>query len=161
MLITKAHTSDWPSIWRLIEPVFRAGETYSVARDVTETEARRFWIDTPLATFVAEDETGEFLGTYFIRPNQAGGGRHVANCGYVVSEKARGRGVASEMCRHSQRFAVENGFRAMQFNFVVSSNSGAVRLWQNLGFEIVGTLPQAFEHPSEGFVDAFVMYKKL
>lgn len=159
--IRKAGPADWNEIWRLIEPVFRAGETYTVARDISETDARRFWLDAPLATFVAEDISGELLGTYFIRPNQAGGGSHVANCGYIVGERARGRGVASEMCRHSQKFAIDNSFRAMQFNFVVSSNAGAVRLWESLGFEIVGTLPGAFEHPGKGFVDAFVMYKKL
>lgn len=161
MRIRRVLGDEWPAIWRLIEPVFRAGETYTVERDIDESNARVFWMEAPLATFVAEDETGELLGTYFIRPNQSGGGKHVANCGYLVGENARGGGVASEMCRHSQTYAVENGFRAMQFNFVVSSNQGAVRLWQRLGFEIVGTLPGAFLHPADGFVDAYIMFKEL
>jgi len=101
------------------------------------------------------------LGTYVIRPNQPGQGSHVSNCGYVVSDAARGMGVASALCEHSQQEALRMGFRAMQFNFVVSTNEGAVRLWRKMGFEIVGTLPGAFRHPRHGFVDAYVMFKQL
>ena len=159
--ISRYASVDWPAIWSVIEPVFRAGETYSFAPDISETDASRIWIDAPLATFVAKDETGAVLGTYFIKPNQPGLGAHVCNCGYIVSERARGRGVAAAMCEHSQEEAKRLGFRAMQFNFVVSTNESAVRLWQKLGFDIVGRLPGAFRHARLGYVDALVMYKHL
>lgn len=152
--------SDWPAVWPLLRETFAAGDTYTFPPDISEAEARQAWIDAPLATFVAE-EAGEVVGTYFIKPNQPGNGSHVCNCGYVVSPRAKGRGIASAMCEHSQAFARERGFRAMQFNFVVSTNERAVKLWQRLGFEIVGRLPGAFRHPVHGFVDAFVMYKTL
>lgn len=153
--------SDWPATWRIIEPVFRAGDTYSFAADITEEEAFRVWVEVPAVTFVAEGETGLILGTYYLKANQPGQGSHVCNCGYVVGEATRGKGIASVMCEHSQQEAIKGGFRAMQYNLVVSTNTGAVRLWQKHGFEIVGTLPEAFLHPSKGFVDAYVMYKKL
>jgi len=153
--------ADWPGTWAILEPVFRAGETYTFPIDITDDDARSRWIDKPSATFIAVDDSGEILGTYFIKPNQEGNGAHVCNCGYVTSEAARGKGVATLMCEHSQKEAVQLGFSAMQFNFVVSANEGAVRLWQKLGFDIVGTLPGAFDHPDKGLVDAFVMFKRL
>mgnify|MGYP001179023221 CR=1 FL=1 len=113
------------------------------------------------ATFVATDENGALLGTYYLKPNRAGPGDHVCNCDYIVSEDARGQAVVTQLCEHSQREAVRRGFRAMQFNLVVSTNEGAIHLWQKLGFDIVGTLPGAFRHPQQGYVDAFVIYKKL
>ena len=152
---------DWPCVWEILEPVFRAGETYAFSPDIPRAEAKRVWIDAPAATFVAVDEQGQVLGTYFVKPNQPTLGAHVCNCGYVVAEAARGQGVASAMCEHSQREAVARGFRAMQYNLVVSTNEGAVRLWKRHGFEIIGTLPRAFRHARLGFVDAFVMYKQL
>ncbi|GFE62877.1 N-acetyltransferase family protein [Geobacter sp. AOG2] len=153
--------ADWPLVWDIIAPVFRAGETYSYAPDITEAEARRLWVEVPAATYVAKDEDGAVLGTYFLKPNQPGLGSHVCNCGYIVGDNARGKGVATLMCEHSQQEGTRLGFRAMQFNFVVSTNEGAVRLWQKLGFAIVGTIPGAFRHAKLGFVDAFVMYKLL
>jgi ribosomal protein S18 acetylase RimI-like enzyme len=153
--------SDWFPTWRIIEPVFRAGETYTFSPDITEDEAHHAWVEVPSATFVAMGSKDVLLGTYFIKPNQPGLGSHVCNCGYIVSRNARGKGIASAMCEHSQREALRRGFRAMQFNFVVSTNEGAVRLWKRHGFEVVGTLPKAFRHPKHGFVDAFVMYKRL
>jgi ribosomal protein S18 acetylase RimI-like enzyme len=161
ILIREAQDTDWPQIWQIIDPVFRAGETYSYPRDISEGEARQAWMAAPEATYVATDPSGEVVGTYFIKPNQPGQGKHVCNCGYIVGDKARGRGVASQMCRHSQDIALERGFNSMQFNLVVSTNEGAVRLWKELGFEIVGVLPGAFNHPALGFVDAYVMFKKL
>ncbi|MCF8052401.1 MAG: GNAT family N-acetyltransferase [Desulfobacterales bacterium] len=152
---------DWAALWRVIAPVFRAGETYAFSPDITETEAYRLWVQVPSATFVAADETGEVCGTYYIKPNQPALGAHVCNCGYIVAEKARGKGIASQMCRHSQLEAVNRGFRAMQYNLVVSTNESAVRLWEKHGFDVAGTLPNAFRHPTHGFVDAFVMYKQL
>jgi ribosomal protein S18 acetylase RimI-like enzyme len=159
--IREMEADDWPDVWRIIEPVFCRGDTYAVSTSITEDEARALWLGRPQATFVAVDNDGEILGTYYIKPNQAGGGAHVCNCGYIVGDKARGRGVASAMCTHSQQEAVVRGFRAIQFNFVVSTNETAIRLWRRHGFEVVGTLPGAFLHPDRGYVDAFVMYKRL
>ena len=151
----------WPALWQIIQPVFRAGKTYAFSPDITEDEAHRVWIDMPEATFVAKDDNNRLVGTYYIKPNQPALGAHVCNCGYIVAETARGKGIASEMCTHSQREAVGRGFRAMQYNLVVSTNTGAVRLWKRHGFEVVGTLSEAFRHPRHGFVDAYVMYKIL
>lgn len=153
--------TDWTATWRIVEPVFRAGETYAFSPDIREEEAHKVWVGMPSATFVAVDENNRVMGTYYIKPNQPTLGAHVCNCGYIVAEEYRGKGVASEMCEHSQYEAISRGFRAMQYNLVVSTNGGAVRLWQRLGFEVIGTLPKAFRHPQLGFVDAFVMYKQL
>jgi ribosomal protein S18 acetylase RimI-like enzyme len=153
--------NDWPSVWSILEPVFRAGETYAFPRDISEEEAHKIWVSAPKATYVAVDQEGIILGTYYIKPNQPGPGDHVCNCGYIVAESARGQGIASKMCEHSQREAIAQGFQAMQFNLVVSTNEGAVRLWKKLGFDVIGTIPQAFCHPQHGCVDAFVMYRRL
>jgi ribosomal protein S18 acetylase RimI-like enzyme len=159
-VIRPFHDPDWPAVWAMLHATFAAGETYSFAPDTSEADARKLWIDAPLATFVAEED-GRVLGTYFIKPNQPGLGAHVCNCGYVVAGEAQGRGIAARMCEHSQRWALEHGFRAMQFNFVVSTNERAVRLWERLGFSVVGRLPGAFRHARLGFVDALVMFKTL
>ncbi len=152
---------DWPSVWTIIKPVFRAGETYAFSPDITEEQARKVWIEKPEITFVALGEDEGILGTYYIKPNQPTQGAHVCNCGYIVAEQARGRGIASAMCEHSQREAVTRGYRAMQYNLVASTNVIAVQLWKKHGFEIIGTLPDAFRHGSLGYVDAHVMYKQL
>jgi L-amino acid N-acyltransferase YncA len=159
--IRLAQSGDWSAIWRIVEPVFRRGDTYTFAPSITEAEARVVWMDVPRATFVAVDDEGIVLGTYYIKPNQPGGGAHVCNCGYIVSENARGKGIATRMCAHSEQQASALGFRAMQFNFVVSTNEGAARLWKRQGFDMVGTLPGAFRHPALGYVDALVMFKSL
>lgn len=156
-----ATESDWPAIWSILEPVFRAGETYAFSPAITSDEAHRAWMELPAATYVARDARGALLGTYYLKPNQTGLGDHVCNCGYVVVAAARGQGVAAAMCVHSQDEAVRAGFRAMQFNLVVSTNTVAVKLWQKLGFALVGTLPGAFRHLRLGFVDAHVMFKRL
>lgn len=160
MLIRPATPEDAAAIWSIIGPTIRAGETYTLDPAMSEEAALAYWLGPDKDTFVAE-EGGVVLGTYYIRPNQAGGGRHVCNCGYMTGAAAVGRGIARRMCEHSLRVARERGFRAMQFNFVVSTNHRAVRLWRSLGFEVVGTLPLAFEHPTHGFVDAFVMFQPL
>ncbi len=161
MLAIRAVTAaDWPAIWPILRDTFATGESYPFGPEHGEDFIRAAWIDAPAATFVAMDGD-RIVGTYFIKANQVGLGSHVSNCGYVVAPGAAGKGVASAMCEHSQQWAIDHGFRAMQFNFVVSTNERAVRLWQRLGFEIVGTLPGAFRHARLGFVDAYVMYKKL
>jgi ribosomal protein S18 acetylase RimI-like enzyme len=157
--IRPATYADWPAIWGMLRPVFRAGETYAVDRDITESAARALWLDAPAATYIALDDA--VLGTYFIKTNHHGGARHVCNCGYVTAADAQGRGVARAMCEHSQSEARLLGYAALQFNLVLASNAGAIRLWQKLGFDIVGTLPAAFDHPSLGLVDAHIMWKAL
>ena len=123
-------------------------------------DALMYWFAAGHDVFVAE-ENAQAVGTYFLQANQRGGGAHVANCGYIVAGSASGRGIGRAMCEHSLALAKARGFRAMQFNFVVSSNDRAVRLWQACGFEIVGRLPGAFDHPRLGYVDALVMYRDL
>ena len=160
MLIRTATGNDHDAIWGIFEPVIRAGETYTRPRDASRDDALDYWFSPGHDVFVAED-AGTIVGTYYLRANQQGGGAHVANCGYLVAANAAGRGVGRAMCEDSLRRAKAAGFRAMQFNFVVSSNDRAVRLWQSCGFEIAGRLPAAFDHPVYGFVDAFVMFRAL
>jgi len=140
--------------------MIRRGDTYTLPRDLNRDDALAYWFSVEKETFVWE-ENGAVLGTYFLKANQQGGGAHVANCGYVTSAAAQGRGIARAMCLHSLERAKERGFHAMQFNFVVSTNERAVKIWASLGFETVGRLPGAFEHPEKGFVDALVMYRQL
>ena len=160
MVIRLAQPADAAGIWGIIEPVIRAGETYALPREMSQVEALAYWMGADRETFVAEED-GRLLGTYYLRPNCPGGGAHVANCGYVTAGDAAGRGIARAMCEHSLQRAREQGYRAMQFNLVVSTNEHAVRLWERLGFQVVGTLPGAFCHPRHGDVDALVMYRKV
>jgi L-amino acid N-acyltransferase YncA len=160
MNIREAKREDWNAIWPIFHEIVKAGETYAYDVETTKEQAEKIWLDAPRKTYVFE-EAGEILGTYYLKTNQAGPGNHICNCGYMVSSKARGRGLATTMCEHSQNVASELGYKAMQFNFVASSNEGAVRLWGKLGFETVGRLPKAFNHPQKGYVDALVMYKWL
>jgi RimJ/RimL family protein N-acetyltransferase len=159
--IRRFNKTDWPALWKIIEPVFRSGDTYVYSPDISEEDAYKIWVDLPEETYVAVNEKGDIIGTYYIKQNQPGLGSHVCNCGYIVSSDVRNRGIASDMCIHSQQEAMARGYRAMQFNFVVSTNEGAIRLWKKLGFDIVETLPKAFKHHKLGFVDAFVMFKQL
>ena len=159
--IRKYQASDWSSVWPILHGTFQTGDTYSFDPESTEADIHKAWIELPAATYVACSDTGSVLGTYFIKPNQPGLGAHVCNCGYVVAPEAQGQGIASSLCEHSQAEAVAMGFRSMQFNLVVSTNERAVRLWQKLGFSIVGQLPGAFRHQRLGFVDALVMFKQL
>ena len=160
MLIRPARLEDAAAIWSIMEPTIRAGETYALDRDMSEADALAYWLGADKETFVAE-EGGVILGTYYIRANQAGGGAHVCNCGYMTSAQATGRGVARRMHEHSLGRAKSRDYRAMQFNFVVSTNERAVRLWQSLGFETIGRLPLAFNHPEHGYVDALIMFRAL
>jgi L-amino acid N-acyltransferase YncA len=160
MLIRPARPEDCHAIWAILEPTIRAGETYALPRDMSEADALAYWAGSDRETFVAEED-GAIIGTYYLRANQMGGGAHVANCGYMTASHARGRGVARGMCEHSLHHARARGFRAMQFNLVISTNEAAIGLWQSLGFTIAARLPQAFRHPRFGYVDAFVMFRVL
>ncbi len=160
MDIREAKESDFDGIWPIFFEVASAGDTYAYPQDTSQDEAKRLWMQLPRKTYIAEED-GQVLGTYYIKTNHAGPGGHVCNCGYMVSPSARGRGLATLMCEHSQKVATELGYKAMQFNLVATSNKGAVRLWNRLGYDTVGRLPKAFMHPTQGFVDALVMYKWL
>jgi L-amino acid N-acyltransferase YncA len=160
MLIRPALAADAADVWRVLEPTIVAGETYALPTDMTREDAIAYWCAPGHEVFVAE-ERNVIVGAYYLRPNQHGGGAHVANAAYMVAPAATGRGIAQAMCEHSLQRARERGFLALQFNFVVSSNERAVRLWQHLGFAIVGRVPKAFRHPSLGLVDALVMHRLL
>ncbi|WP_294233402.1 GNAT family N-acetyltransferase [uncultured Sphingomonas sp.] len=160
MPIRPALPGDAAAIAAILMPVIRAGETYALDPAMSEEAALAYWLAGDRTTFVAE-EAGAILGTYYIRANQAGGGDHVANAGYMTAAAARGKGVARAMALHSFDQARAQGFSAMQFNFVVASNEAAVHLWTALGFATVGRVPGAFRHPGLGMVDALVMHRPL
>jgi L-amino acid N-acyltransferase YncA len=155
-----AKDEDFEAIWPIFHEIVQAGETYAYDPATTKEEAYQIWMKAPRATYVAF-YNGEVVGTYYIKPNQPSLGAHVCNAGYMVGSNARGLHVWSTMCLHSQEEARKLGFLAMQFNCVVSTNQIAIQLWQKLGFDVVGTLPKAFNHKRLGFVDALVMYKIL
>jgi len=160
MTIRPATDADWPAVWQSFRAVCAAGDSFAYDADTPEAVARKLWFDPPATPFIAED-AGTFLGTYYLRPNQPGRGSHVANGGYMVTEAARGRGLAEAMCRHSIETAKQLGYRAIQFNYVVSTNTAAVRAWVKCGFAVVGTLPGAFRHADGRFVDVFVMWRTV
>lgn len=160
MIIRTATEADYGAILAIVAPVLQAGQTYALPTDFTGRQTLDYWFAPSHQVFVA-DAAGQILGTYYLMANQQGNGAHVANCGYITAAAAQGRGVARAMCRHSLDQAIERGFRAMQFNHVVSTNTRAVALWQKLGFTIVGTLPGAFRHPLHGYVDSYVMFRSL
>ena len=158
----KADADDWPAIWPIVSRVLAGGDTYVYPPDVSESEARSIWMHDGdrEATYVAEIE-GRVVATAYLRPNQPGQGAHVANAGWMVDPDVSGRGLGRRLGEFVIDDARRRGFRAMQFNAVVATNAGAVRLWSSLGFAIVGTVPEAFSHPSEGFVDVHVMHRRL
>ena len=160
LILRPYHDGDADALWAMLEPVFRAGDTYTVDPEITRAAALEYWTGPGRHVFVAEDG-GVVLGTYYVHPNQGGGGAHVCNCGYVTDPEARRRGVARAMLQHSLIEARRLGFRGMQYNFVVETNTRAIDIWRRAGFEVVGRLPGAFRHPARGFVDALVMYKDL
>lgn len=160
VVIRTVRDTDTDALWPMLRDTIRKGDTYAIDPNLTRERVLELWVEQPRAVYVAERD-GAVLGTYYIKSNQAGNGAHVCNCGYIVSAEARGQGLARTMCLHSQAAAVKLGYRAMQFNLVVSTNVGAIHLWTDLGFETVGRLPGAFDHPEAGLVDALVMYKWL
>ncbi|MEM1383763.1 MAG: GNAT family N-acetyltransferase [Pseudomonadota bacterium] len=161
MTLRPAEGSDHAAIWAILQPVFRAGETYCIDPQISEAAALAYWCGSPRRVFIAAGREGAVLGTYYLTPNQPGGGAHVANCGFATAAAAQGQGIARAMLTHALDTARDAGFHAMQFNFVVQTNGRAVALWQRHGFEIVGRLPGAFRHPAQGYVDALVMYRVL
>lgn len=160
MLIRLATHADGDALWRIIEPTVRAGETWALPTDWTRDQALAFWL-APGHEVHAAERHGELVGTSFLRRAQLGPGDHVGNAGYMVRPDAWGGGVASALCRHSIRRAAERGFRAIQFNFVVSTNVRAVELWTRMGFSVIGRSPGAYRHPTLGFVDSLIMHRPV
>jgi L-amino acid N-acyltransferase YncA len=161
-LVRPATAADWPGMWAVLEPVIRAGETFTWDRDTTEEDARARWFkEPPGQAFVAVTPDGGVIGTGELHPNQGGGGSHVANAGYMVHPDHGGKGVAKALCAYSLDTARAAGFRAMQFNAVVASNVRAVAAWQAMGFDVLATIPEAFDHPTLGYIGLHLMYRKL
>ena len=160
LVIRPAEPRDRDAIWAILEPTIRAGETYTLPRDLSRQAAINYWFAAGHAVFVSECQA-EVSGTYFLRANQQGGGAHVANCGYATAPRAGGRGIARAMCAHSLEHARARGYRSMQFNIVVSSNAPAVHLWTAMGFETLCRVPGAFAYPTLGEVDTLVMFRRL
>ena len=160
MNIRTADKADEDAIWEILRAVIGPGDTYVFDPGMSREEGMAFWFGPNAHAYVTERD-GRVVGAYFIKPNQPGLGNHVANAAFMVSPSARGLGVGRRMGEHCLEEARRLGFRAMQFNFVVSTNKPAVHLWQQLGFRIVGTLPGAFRHSQLGFVDAYVMFQTL
>jgi GNAT superfamily N-acetyltransferase len=152
--------SDRGAIWEIFREVIMAGETYPLDQNSSREDSLAYWFQRSARVFVAESD-GKVIGSYTLHANQAGGGAHVANAGFIVAKEGRGQGIGRALGEHCLNEARRLGFRAMQFNFVVSSNESAVRLWQNLGMKIVGTLPGAFRHPTRGYVDVYIMFQNL
>jgi L-amino acid N-acyltransferase YncA len=160
LVIRAATETDKDAIWEIFHDVISAGDVFAFDQQMSRAEALAFWCGEDKHVYVAEGNE-RILGSYYLTTNQAGGGSHVANAGYMVAADARGLGVGREMAEHSLSEARRLGFRAMQFNFVVSTNESAIHLWKQLGFEIVGTLSGAFQHPTKGYVDVYVMFRSL
>ncbi|MFF4604303.1 GNAT family N-acetyltransferase [Streptomyces sp. NPDC001339] len=162
MLIREATASDWPAIWPFFHAVVAAGETYAYPRDLDEAGGREIWMqDPPGRTFVAVDESGTVLGTAKMNPNHMGGAAHIANASFMVDPRHHGRGVGRALGEYVLDRARAEGYRAMQFNAVVETNTGAVALWESLGFAIMTTLPEGFHHPTKGYVGLHIMYRRL
>ncbi len=158
--IRAATDSDHDAIWTILRGVVAAGDTYPLNSNISREDALAYWFQGEARVFVTELD-GKIVGSYTLHPNHAGGGGHVANAAFIVAGDARGKGIGRAMGEHCLNEARRLGFHSMQVNFVVSSNESAVKLWQDLGMKIVGTLPAAFRHPNRGYVDVYVMFQEL
>jgi L-amino acid N-acyltransferase YncA len=162
MLIREATLADWPAIWPFMREIVAAGETYTYPRDLSEEQARDIWLlGPPGRTVVAVDGDGAVLGTAKMNPNHMGGAAHIAGASFMVDPRCSGRGVGRALGEHVLEWARAEGYRAMQFNAVVETNSRAVTLWRSLGFEVLATLPEGFHHPTKGYVGLHIMYRRL
>jgi L-amino acid N-acyltransferase YncA len=160
MKIREATPEDYEGIWEIFKKVIATGDTYVFDPNTSKEDLAKHWFAPYMKTFVIEDDD-EILGTYIIKPNQIDLGSHIANCGYMVHPKHHGKGIGKLLCEHSLMIAKELGYQGMQFNLVISTNVGAVKLWQRLGFRIIGTVPKAFNHQTLGYVDAYIMYREI
>lgn len=160
MNIREANEADRPAVWKIIREVIAGGDTYVFDPDTPEHEMLTYWFSPEKYNYVAELD-GDIVGTFWLKENQPGLGSHIANAAYMVSPAAKGNGVGRRMADYSLEEAKRLGFEAMQFNFVVKSNEVAVRLWKSVGFEVIGEIPDAFRHRTNGVTNAYVMYRKL
>jgi len=160
MTIREADSNDVNGIWEIFEVVVTAGDTFAFDPGTSKEEMIKLWFAPAMRTYVAE-EKGQIIGSYFIKPNQPGLGRHIANCGYIVHPEVRGKGIGALMCAHSLVKAKEMGYKGMQYNLVVSTNTKAVELWERSGFKIIGTIPRGFNHKKLGYVDAYIMFREI
>ena len=161
MELTDASTPDWPAIWAILRQVAEAGETYCWPRDIAEEQAHAIWIaPAPNLALVLRD-AGVVVGTASLHPNHDGAGAHVANASFAVAPPVRGCGVGRRLALATLNRARTEGYRAMQFNAVVETNTGAVALWRALGFRVLATVPEAFLHPTAGYVGLHVMHRTL
>lgn len=158
--IRKATENDESQIWEIIKSVISTGDTYVFSPNSAKEKMLAFWCGADKQTYVAITEE-KIVGTFFLKDNQPDLGSHIANAGYMVAPEAKGRRIGRQMAEFSIEESKRLGYRAMQFNFVVKSNENAVRLWRNLGFEIVGEIPEAFQHAENGLTNALIMYRKL
>ncbi|MFC6067709.1 GNAT family N-acetyltransferase [Streptomyces ochraceiscleroticus] len=162
MLIREAVTEDWDAVWPFFRAIVAAGETYTYPRDLDKEAGRALWMLSPPGhTVVAVGEDGTVLGTAKMNPNHMGGAAHIAGASFMVDPAHGGKGVGRALGEYVLRWARSEGYRAMQFNAVVETNTGAVALWQSLGFEIMTTLPEAFLHPEKGYVGLHIMYQRF
>jgi L-amino acid N-acyltransferase YncA len=162
VLIREATTNDWPQIWPFFQQIVRAGETYAYDTGMDEPTALRLWFPgEPARTVVAVDEHGTVVGTANMYPNRPGPGSHVASASFMVDPRSSGQGIGRALGKYALWWARDSGFRAMQFNAVVETNTPAVALWRSLGFELIGTVPEAFRHPTDGYVGLHIMYRRL
>lgn len=162
MLIRDAEAVDWPSIWPFLRDIVAAGDTYTWPRDVTEEQARSMWmLEPPGRTVVAVAEDGTVLGSVKMNPNHLGPASHISSASFMVDPAYSGRGVGRALGEHVLDLARAEGYRAMQFNAVVETNTRAVALWRALGFEVLATLPEGFHHPSGRYVGLHIMYRRL
>jgi len=158
--IRPAIDADYDAIWNMVKPIIRGGRSYPLPRDLDREGSLAYWFAPDKDVFVAEQDN-TLVGVYYIKPTNQGPGDHICNCGYVTNTAFRGQGIGAKLCRHSLEYARQSGYRAMQYNLVVSTNEGAMHLWKKMGFEIVGTLPMAFRDPDKGEVEAYVMFQTL
>lgn len=162
MIIRKVDIEkDYDGVWEIFSDVITGGDAFSFVPDTPKSELKKLWFAEEMDTFVAVDNSGKVVGSYYVKPNQPGLGSHIANAGYMVHPEEKGKGIGRLLCEHSIDFARAKGYLGMQFNMVVSTNTAAVKLWKSFGFSIIGTIPQAFRHQKLGLVDAYIMYKGL
>ncbi|EKB49601.1 GNAT family N-acetyltransferase [Cecembia lonarensis] len=162
MVIRKADIErDFDGVWEIFLDVISRGDVFSFLPETPKSDLKKLWFADNMDTFVAVDNSGKIVGSYYVKPNQPGLGSHIANGGYMVHSEEKGKGIGRLLCQHSIDFAREKGYLGMQFNMVISTNASAVKLWKSFGFLIIGTIPQAFRHQKLGLVDAYIMYKSL
>ncbi|GAA4276696.1 GNAT family N-acetyltransferase [Aquimarina mytili] len=160
MKIREATPKDYDTIWEIFEKVIKTGDTYVFDPQTQKKDLTKHWFASYMKTYVLEEQ-GKVIGTYIIKPNQIDLGSHIANCSYMVHPNYHGKGAGKMLCEHSLQNAKEMGYKAMQFNIVVSTNIAAVKLWQKYNFEIIGTIPKGYKHSSLGYVDAYIMYREI